>query len=445
MAHPVASPTVKESLSNNDKALAYARATDTALQQQPGALISYTITPSGKIPTGEAIEFLPVSRTVTFGGNSSTTFTAVNAEPSQTVDASFCGRTSVGLKIGGGVTMEPAYVAQTVQVGLHLTNAKAPGCALLTDVTTDNTVGSYLLDNANPLTRVLGLEGSYQITPNDARFDFNYLPAGLTEDPAGTVLAPPLTGQSIGWNFKAYAVNTCPASITATANGETSLQICEGQTINLDTPVVPGVTSYTWTYPNNSMVVGRTQVIASATLANSGTYRVQIATPTCVSPVSTMIQVTVNPAAAANAGIDQSQCQAANGTTVFTLNGTVSAGASATWSVFNSTGDAAATVVSIGSLTSTVNVTGTGSVTLQLTAASSAGCGIAADTVVLNISSGGASITTQPLAQSVCLGTAANFSVAAIGAVSAYQWRKNGANIAGQTAATLSIPNARLS
>nr|MBP6820421.1 hypothetical protein [Acidobacteriota bacterium] len=415
------------------------------LQQQPGATITYTITPSGNIPTGEAIDFLPVSRTVTLGNGGTISFTAAKAEPSQTVDASFCGRSSVGLKIGGGVTMQPAYSAETIPIGLHLTNEKAPGCSLPTDISTNNSAGSYLVDNANPATRFLGLEGSYQITPNDPRFDFNYQPAGMSEDPAGTVLVPPLNGSSLGWNFNAYAVNTCPASITATANGETDLQVCEGQPINLETPAVPGATSYTWTLPNNTMIAGRTPIIASATLANSGTYKVQVSTPTCVTPVETMIQVTVNPAATANAGTDQSQCKAANGTTVFTLNGSASAGASIVWTVENTTGDAAATVVNISSLTSMVNVTGSGNVTLQLNAASPFGCGIASDQIVLSVSPGSTSISAQPVAQSVCLGTAANFSVTATGTNLTYQWRKNSVNIPGKTNSTLSIPAAQLS
>lgn len=413
-------------------------------QQQPGSAISYTITPSGSIPTGEAIEFLPVSRTVTLTGSGPISFAAETAAPADGVDASFCGRTSAGLKIAGGITMPVGYTSEVVQVGLHLTNAKAAGCSLPTDITTNNTAGSYTVDNAVLLPKVLGLEGSYQITPNDARFEFHYQPASLPEDPAGTVLAPPVTGASIGWNFNAYAVSACPASITATANGETDLQICEGQPINLDTPAVPGATSYTWTLPNNSMIAGRNPTIAAATLANSGTYKVQVATPTCAMPVETTIQVTVNPSATANAGNDQTLCKAPSGPTVFTLNGSASAGASAVWSVINSTGDAAASIANSGSLTSMVNVTGTGSVTLQLTAASPAGCGIASDQVVLNVSTSSLSINTQPTAQSVCLGGTANFSVAATGQNLTYQWRKNSVNLSGKTAATLSIPSVQL-
>ncbi len=444
-SHRNDSPTSNQVFPANDRQSAIRNPQSAiAQQQQPGTAITYTITPSGKIPTGEAIDFLPASKVVSLSTGSVISFATTLAEPSQVVDASFCGRTSVGLKIGGGVTMPVGYTSEIIPVGLHLTNAKASGCSLPTDISTNNSTGSYLVDNAVTIPRVLGLEGSYQITPNDARFDFNYQPASLPEDPAGTVLAPPLNGASLGWNFNAYAVNTCPASITATANGETSLQVCEGQAINLDTPVVPGATSYTWTLPNNTMIAGRNPTIAAATLANSGTYKVQVATPTCVTPVQTTIQVTVNPSATANAGPDQSKCPTQGGTS-FTLNGTASAGASTIWSVIGSTGDAAAAIANLGSLASTVNVTGTGSITLQLTAASPSDCGIATDQIVLNITNSSVSINSQPAAQSVCLGTSANFSVAATGQNLTYQWRKNGANIGGQTATTFSIPAVQIS
>jgi hypothetical protein len=50
------------------------------------------------------------------------------------------------------------------------------------------------------------------------------------------------------------------------------------------------------------------------------------------------------------------------------------------------------------------------------------------------------SITTQPISQSVSAGASVTLSVAASGRIS-YQWQLNGANIAGATGATLSIPS----
>lgn len=52
-----------------------------------------------------------------------------------------------------------------------------------------------------------------------------------------------------------------------------------------------------------------------------------------------------------------------------------------------------------------------------------------------------ASITTQPLPQTLCAGSAASFSVAATGSGLTYQWQKDGAAIAGATAASYGIPS----
>ncbi|RYZ23278.1 MAG: hypothetical protein EOO16_05560 [Chitinophagaceae bacterium] len=56
------------------------------------------------------------------------------------------------------------------------------------------------------------------------------------------------------------------------------------------------------------------------------------------------------------------------------------------------------------------------------------------------------SVSTQPLASTVCAGTAASFSVAATGNASlTYQWQQNGSNIAGATSNTYSIASAAAS
>jgi hypothetical protein len=53
-------------------------------------------------------------------------------------------------------------------------------------------------------------------------------------------------------------------------------------------------------------------------------------------------------------------------------------------------------------------------------------------------------INTQPTAQSVCSGTAANFSVGATGSGISYQWRKNGTSISGANSSTFNIATTSL-
>ena len=355
-----------------------------AQQQQPGAAITYTITPSGKIATGEPIEFLPQSRTVTLGSSNTFSFAEETASPQQDSGNNFCGRTSPGLSIGGLLTLPGGYTSEMVPVNLRLTNNKAPSCQLASDIQTFSraNTGTYVVPD-DTMDDVLGLEGSYEITPTDARFVFSSLVSDFAGETA--VIAPPLTGASLGWNFNSSLASTCPtlASVSASANGETSLQVCAGQSISLSATAIPNAT-YTWTFPNNSMVAGRTPNIASAAAANSGTYQVQISTPSCAAVV-VMIQVTVNPTASASAGTDQSKPKASSGPTSFTMAGMVSAGATVVWTQINSTGDAAASFVDGSSPTTVVNVSGTGTVMLQMTAASPSGCGSASDEVWLTV------------------------------------------------------------
>lgn len=66
-------------------------------------------------------------------------------------------------------------------------------------------------------------------------------------------------------------------------------------------------------------------------------------------------------------------------------------------------------------------------------------CGsVTSNAVALTITPATA-ITTQPVNQSACTGSAVNFTVTATGAGLTYQWRKGGVNIAGATSATYNI------
>jgi hypothetical protein len=86
------------------------------------------------------------------------------------------------------------------------------------------------------------------------------------------------------------------------------------------------------------------------------------------------------------AGPDQAKCQDADGTTTFSLNGTVSGGTPA-WSEVGSTDSASASILTPASAATDVDVTGTGTVTLKLTVTSNLtpNCGEATDEVVLTV------------------------------------------------------------
>ena len=81
--------------------------------------------------------------------------------------------------------------------------------------------------------------------------------------------------------------------------------------------------------------------------------------------------------------------------------------------------------------------------TYNVVVTSSAGC-VGNGSIAITVESG-ASITTNPVAQTVCQGQPATFTVAATGPSLTYQWRRNGVNLtntapfSGTTTATLSI------
>ncbi len=141
--------------------------------------------------------------------------------------------------------------------------------------------------------------------------------------------------------------------------------------------------TFVWTGPG-----GFTATAASITVGVAGTYSVTVkdkdGNPT-KQPCTT--ELIVNPKPTASAGPDQLNCQTgASGPTSFTLSGTATNGTTL-WTVFAKTGTADATFGDATSLTSSVNVTGNGTITLRLTTTSSytPSCGSATDDVVLTV------------------------------------------------------------
>ncbi len=95
-------------------------------------------------------------------------------------------------------------------------------------------------------------------------------------------------------------VNTTPAAPAAT-NGS---PYCEGSTISLSTPSVPGAVAYSWTGPNGFTSSLQNPTIANATLASAGTYSVTVLNG-CTSPAGdTTVVINAAPAApaASNSG-----------------------------------------------------------------------------------------------------------------------------------------------
>ncbi|MEK7833965.1 MAG: hypothetical protein AAB401_22950, partial [Acidobacteriota bacterium] len=147
------------------------------------------------------------------------------------------------------------------------------------------------------------------------------------------------------------------------------------------------------------------------------------------------VVLTANALPTANAGVDQTLCQT-GGTVNFNVSGIATNGTPG-WSVVGSTGSASPNVVNQNSATTSVGISGVGSVTLRFTANSNAGCGTASDEVVLTTSNAISAAITAPA--TVCANSTGNSaSVPDAGASAGYNWTiNNGTITAGQNTRTV--------
>ncbi|MFN0109996.1 MAG: beta strand repeat-containing protein [Blastocatellia bacterium] len=172
------------------------------------------------------------------------------------------------------------------------------------------------------------------------------------------------------------------SSVSATIT--TAASVCANSTGNAaSVPDAGQGAGYNWTINNGTITGGQNTRTVTWTAGGSGstTLSVSVSAPGgCNASNTTNVALTEAPLA--NAGADKTACSSGS-TTVVTVNGSASGGTSQ-WSVIGSTGSAAANIVSPASATTSVNVTGAGTVTLRLTV-TSASCGTVSDDVLLSV------------------------------------------------------------
>jgi hypothetical protein len=230
----------------------------------------------------------------------------------------------------------------------------------------------------------------------------------------------------------ANAVLTVNA-ITAITTQPVAQTACPGTSVTFTVAASgSGTLSYQWKKAGTD-ITGATSAsytIGSVTAADAASYTV-VVTGSCGTVTSAAAALTVNtttgittqPAAAQTvcAGSGVTFTVAATGTALSyqwkKAGADITGATSATYTIASATaGDAA---------TYTVVITGA--------------CGtVTSANAVLTVNAVTA-IGTQPATQAVCSGSAATFTVAATGTGLSYQWKKNGTDITGATAATYSI------
>jgi hypothetical protein len=228
----------------------------------------------------------------------------------------------------------------------------------------------------------------------------------------------------------APSITTQPASQTVTAGANVTFTVAASGTAPL---------SYQWR-KNGGNIAGATGTslgLSSVTSANAGSYTVQVSN-SAGSATSATATLTVNPAPVAPSITTQpvSRTVTAGANVTFTVAASGTAPLSYQWRK-NGGNIAGATGTSLG--LSSVTSADAASYTVQVS--NSAGSATSATaTLTVNPLVTVPSITTQPASQTVSAGANVTFTVAVSGtAPLSYQWRKNGSDIAGATAAALGL------
>lgn len=232
-----------------------------------------------------------------------------------------------------------------------------------------------------------------------------------------------------GTTATAPSITTQPASKTVTSGGSVTFSVVASGTSPL---------AYQWKF-NGAAISGATSssyTINSVQTANAGSYTVTV-TNSAGSVTSSAATLTVVTAPAITTQ-PASKTVTAGGSATFSVVATGSATLTYQWK-FNGSAISGATATSY-----TINncqSANAGSYTVTVTNSAGSVTSSAA-TLTVNPASSAPTITTQPASQSVTAGASVTFSVVATGtAPLTYQWRFNGANIAGATGSSYAMSN----
>jgi hypothetical protein len=205
------------------------------------------------------------------------------------------------------------------------------------------------------------------------------------------------------------------------ASASSNSAICEGSDLNLTSSALGGTSSYSyaWSGPNSFNAGINNPTIVGATLAASGIYTVTVTDAHGCTDDET-ISATVDVAATAGAGIDQTICA---GSTV-SLSGSI--GGSATTSTWSTSGDGSFDDASLLNAVYTpgANDISNGSVVLTLTTNPALPCPTANDNMTVTINSVPASPgTVTGMPATVCPPIAGiNLSISPVATATSYNW-----------------------
>ncbi len=224
------------------------------------------------------------------------------------------------------------------------------------------------------------------------------------------------------------AISTQPAATAACLGGSTSFTVSATGT---------GTLTYQWKKTGSNVTGNASATTSTLTLSgiaagDAANYTVDV-TGTCGTVTSSAAALTINSATAISAQ-PSAVTQCAGTTANFSVTGSGQGTLTYQW---RKDGSALS-----GETNSTLAVTNIATLNAgQYSVIVSGGCGnVTSSNALLTVNSG-TSISTQPVASTLCAGNTVNFSVTASGTGAlSYQWKQDGTNV-GTNSATLSIAN----
>ncbi len=237
-------------------------------------------------------------------------------------------------------------------------------------------------------------------------------------------------------NITSSAVALSINAATAITTQPTAQTACTGGNVTFSVTATGTALTYQWRKGGTNITgaTNATYTITGVTAADVANYDV-VVTGTCGNSTSTAVALTVNGAPVITTQpVAQTACAGSNVTFTVVASGT---GLTYQWRKggVNISGATSSSLTLNG-----VSATDVASYDVVITSSCTTTATSAAASLTLNTAT---SITTQPIAQAVCTGSAASFTVAATGTGTlTYQWRKNTINISGATSATYSIASA---
>jgi len=224
----------------------------------------------------------------------------------------------------------------------------------------------------------------------------------------------PIANGCPGTPFK-YNVTVNPQLPAAVANSNSP--VCQGSTVHLSTPPVPGAT-YLWTGPNGYTSTQQNPDITNVTSNDAGIYTMVFTVRGCSStPVQVVVNVDAPPLA--NAGPPQTVCI---GAPVVSLNGSVTGGTSTgIWTTagngtFSRSDDLQA------QYTPSAADRAAGSVTLTLTSTSKDNCKISTSTMTITFDPGPV-ISSSPTG-TACTGVPQSYVITSNEPTATYSWSR---------------------